>query len=372
MEKLRFICPCLFGIEGLVARELRDMDCENVKTENGRVIFEGGLDILARANINSRYSERIGIVMGIFTAKSFEELFENVKRLPWERWINKKDSFPVKGWSLNSQLSSIPHCQSIIKKAVVERLKQKYKIEWFEETGPLHQIQFSILKDTVTVILDTTGDGLHKRGYRANASVAPIKETLAAAMANLAHVRGDSIVYDPLCGSGTILIESALLALNIAPGLGRSFAAEKWSNIPESIWKRERERALDSMRFDNTFEGIGSDIDRACVELSAENAKKAGVKSRLKFKQADISNFTCESQKGIVICNPPYGERLMEVADAEEIYKTMGKVFNNIGNFSYYIISPHEDFEGFFGKVADKRRKLYNGMIKCQLYMYFR
>lgn len=372
MEKLRFISPCLFGIEGLVANELRDMGCENVNADNGRVIFEGGIDILARANINSRYSERIGIVMGTFTAMTFDALFENVKALPWEQWIGKKDSFPVKGWSLNSQLSSVPHCQSIIKKAVVERLKQKYKIEWFEETGPLHQIQFSILKDTVTVIIDTSGEGLHKRGYRANASVAPIKETLAAAMANLAHVRENSIVYDPLCGSGTILIEAALLALNIAPGIGRSFAAEKWSSIPASVWKKERERALDSISFENTFEGIGSDIDKTCVELSGENAKKAGVKSRLKLKQADISDFAPESPKGIVICNPPYGERLMEIADAEEIYKVMGRVFKGAKNFSYYIISPHEDFEAFFGKAADKRRKLYNGMIKCQFYMYFK
>lgn len=371
MEKMRFIAPCLFGLESLVADELRYMGCENVMADNGKVVFEGDLNILARANINSRYSERIGLIMGTFTAKSFEELFENVKSLPWELWIGKKDSFPVKGWSLNSQLKSVPHCQSIIKKAVVERLKQVYKTDWFEEAGPARQIQFSILKDNVIVFIDTSGEGLHKRGYRQVSSVAPIKETLAAAMVKLAHTKSDSIVYDPFCGSGTILIEAALLALNIAPGIGRSFAAEKWEVIPESLWKVERERALDWVSFDNTFEGIGSDIDNACVELSIENAKKAGVKSRLRFKKADIADFKPENRKGTVICNPPYGERLLDIKTSEELYRLMGKVFCDTPDFNYYIISPHEDFEAFFGKTADKRRKLYNGMIKCQLYMYY-
>lgn len=371
MEKIKYVCPCLLGIEGLVANELRRIDAQDVEAQNGRVTFFGDYDMLARANICSRYAERVLILLGSFKAESFNDLFEGVKALPWENWIDKKSAFPVKGSSLNSKLSSIPDCQSIIKKAIVERLKLKYKLNWFEETGPLHQVQFLIMKDNVSIMIDTSGEGLHKRGYRKNASSAPIKETLAAAMVNLAHVKTDSVVFDPFCGSGTILIESAMYAMNIAPGLNRNFAAERWSEIDNKIWDKGREYAENLIRKDAKFQAFGFDIDANVLETAKENSKKAGVASFIKFTKQDIRNFKPESERGIVICNPPYGERLLDINKAKELYKVMGSVFSNKPNWSYYIISPDEDFEKCYGEKADKRRKLYNGMIKCQFYMYF-
>lgn len=368
----KYVCPCLLGIEGLVADELRAMGAQQIEPQNGRVVFSGGYEILARANICSRYAERALVLMGTFPASSFEELFQGVKALPWEAWIGKQDAFPVKGRALNSKLTSIPDCQSIIKKAVVERLKLSYKIPWFEETGSVHQIQFLIMKDQVSVMLDASGLGLHKRGYRANATEAPIKETLAAAMVHLAHVRRDSDVIDPFCGSGTILIESALYALNIAPGLRRRFAAERWEGISPSVWRIERERAQDLVRRDASFTAHGYDIDDNALRLTEENAQKAGVSSRIFTQKRDIRQFSAIGEKGIVICNPPYGERLLDVSQAEELYGIMGDVFEHKHGWSYYIISPDDDFEKCYGSQADKRRKLYNGMIKCQLYMYFK
>lgn len=256
------------------------------------------------------------------------------------------------------------------KKAAVERLRSKYGISWFSESGPAVQIKFSILKDVVTIYLDTSGTGLHKRGYRRNSNAAPIKETLAAGIVDLARVKPDSIVCDPFCGSGTLLIEAALKALRIAPGINRRFAAEKWSSIDSGVWREERSRAIDNVDRSAEFKGIGADIDDAAVALTLDNAHKAGIKSRLKIEQADISKFH-QPDNSIVICNPPYGERLLELREAEEVYRRMGKVLGKGGNKQSYIISPHEQFELYFGKNASKRRKLYNGMIKCQLYMYF-
>ena len=270
----------------------------------------------------------------------------------------------------NSTLHSVPDCQAIIKKAVVERLKQKYGISWFEETGSTVQIKFSILKDVVTIYLDTSGIGLHKRGYRRNSNSAPIKETLAAGIIDLARVRSDSVVCDPFCGSGTLLIEAGLKALKIAPGINRRFSAEKWDCIPAEVWREERTRAIDNVDRSAKFQGIGFDIDDSAVALTLDNAHKAGIKSRMKIEQADISKFR-QPDNSIVICNPPYGERLLEIREAEKIYRQMGYVFGKGSGQSSYIISPHEEFESFFGKNARKRRKLYNGMIKCQLFMYF-
>lgn len=372
MERFQLAAPCLLGLEGLVGDELRKMGMEQVEPQNGRVLFTGGCEAIARANIGSRYAERIQILLGTFEARSFEELFQGVKGLPWEEWINREDAFPVKGRSLNSQLSSIPDCQSIIKKAIVERMKAKYNLPWFEETGPVHQIQFLIMKDKVSLMLDTSGAGLHKRGYRANATEAPIKETLAASMAYLAHVRGDSVLYDPFCGSGTILIESALLALNIAPGLRRRFASERWGQIPERVWKEERERAMSTIHMERGFIAYGSDIDERALRLSEENARKAGIPGRVKLNRKELCEFSPETKNGIVICNPPYGERLLDVQHAEELYREMGKVFTRKPGWSYAVISPDDTFESCFGRKADRRRKLYNGMIKCQLYMYFK
>lgn len=372
MTKFNLIAPCIFGVEGILADELRRIGAEDVNAENGRVLFSGDASMIACANINSRFAERIMLNLGSFKAMTFTELFDGVKAIPLENYISIKDAFPVKGWSLNSQLHSIPDCQSIIKKACVERLKSVYKTNWFEETGPIHQIQFSIMKDQVTVMLDSTGHGLHKRGYRATANAAPIKETLAAAMCDLARIYPDTKIYDPFCGSGTILIEAALMAKKQAPGLRQHFAAERFSFIPESVWREQRSAAMDRILPNIEFEAHGYDIDPECVKLTLENAKKAGVERYVTAEVRDISDFRLPEGRTLVITNPPYGERLLDIKAAEKLYGVMGKVFVRELGKKYYVISPHDEFEKFFGTKADKKRKLYNGMIKCDLNMYFK
>ena len=372
MNELNLAAPCLFGVESIAADEFRRMGFESVLAENGRVKLKGDLNMLARANICSRFAERIMIVLGEFTAVTFTELFDGVKALPWEDFIGKDDAFPVNGWSINSQLFSIPDCQSIVKKAIVERLKTKYSVNRFAETGSEYKIRFSIHKNLVTMMIDTSGDGLHKRGYRRNSNDAPLKETLAAAMCDLARIYPDTILFDPFCGSGTLLIESAMMAANIAPGLRRYFAAERFGFIPTKVWQEERTRAQDLIRHNIEFEAHGFDIDSACVDLTMENAKKAGVSKYIKASVADIADFTPPEKRCLTITNPPYGERLLDVKAAEQLYKTMGERFLEGEGRKYYVISPHDEFEKHFGREADKRRKLYNGMIKCQLFMYFK
>lgn len=370
--KIDFVIPCLLGMESLISGELKEMGAQDVAAENGRVLFSGDENMLARVNICSRFAERVQILVGSFEARSFEELFQGTKALEWEKWIGSTDAFPVKGYSINSELFSTRDCQAIIKKAVVERLKMKYNISWFEETGPVHQIQFSIMKDKVSLLIDTSGMGLHKRGYRLSANDAPIKETLAAALCSLSHLRPYHKLYDPMCGSGTIIIEGAMMAANIAPGVNRSFSAERFDVIPRNVWDEERERARSLVTECADFEAFGSDIDASAIEMARMNAHRAGVGDRIKFSVADVKDFAPSSEKGTLICNPPYGERLLELSECEEIYKQMGKVFERKHGWSYSIISPDEEFEKAFGRKADKRRKLYNGMIKCQLYMYFK
>lgn len=370
--EIKMAAPCLFGTESILADELRRMGAADVTAENGRVLFGGDFNILARANICSRYAERILITVGFFKATSFTELFDNVKALPWEDYIGVKDAFPVNGSSLNSELHSLPDCQSIIKKAIVERLKLKYNISWFEETGAIYKIRFSILKDNVTVMIDTSGDGLHKRGYRRNSNDAPLKETLAASMCDLARIYPDTKFYDPFCGSGTILIEAAMKAANIAPGLRRAFSAERFGFIPKKVWQEERMRAQDGILHGIDFAAYGSDIDPDCVELTLANAKKAGVEKYVNAAVSDIRDLKLPEERCLVITNPPYGERLLDIKRAEELYGVMGKVFKPEQGKKYFVISPHDEFEKLFGRPADKRRKLYNGMIKCQLFMYFK
>ncbi len=369
---MKFCVPCLLGLEGLIADELRDMGAEDVSAENGRVLFSGDEHILARANICSRFAERILVVIGSFEAHSFEELFQGTKRLPWEQYIGKKDRFPVKGYSLNSDLFSVSDCQSIIKKAVVERLKTKYQIPWFEETGALYQMQFSIMKNQVTLYIDSSGRGLHKRGYRPDANAAPLKETLAASLCQISKLRHYHSLYDPMCGSGTILIEGALMALNIAPGLYRKFAAETWEWMPQTIWQEERRRAVSLQRKDIDFHGYGYDIDPAALDIARENARKAGVDKYLTFTLRDVKDFEPETERATVIVNPPYGERLLDIDNARKLYRIMGERFKPMKGRSYTVITADEEFEKAFGRKADKRRKLYNGMIKCQVYMYFK
>lgn len=374
MQKLKFSCPCHFGLESVLSFEVKQLGGEDVTATDGKVSFSGGLDLLARANLSLRTAERVLIVLGEFTARSFEELFQGVKAIAWEEFIPRQDAFPVKGHSLNSTLHSVPDCQAITKKAVVERLKAKYGVSWFTETGAMHQIQFSIIKDNVTIMLDTSGAGLHKRGYRQNANAAPIKETLAAGIVDLARIRADSMVCDPFCGSGTMLIEAAYKAMNIAPCINRKFAAEHWDCIPQEIWRQERTRALDLVRRDATFVAYGSDIDSEAIALTLENAKKAGIGTRIKAKQAAIADFSYDDygDKVIMLCNPPYGERMLELKQAEEIYAKLGELLHPSADRPFYVITADEDFERVFGHKATKRRKLYNGMIRCQLYMYFK
>ena len=371
MEKLMFSAPCHFGLESVLSGELKRMGAEEVRAFDGRVEFSGGFDILARANINLRTAERVLIKLAEFPARSFEELFQGVKKLPLEEFIGKNDAFPVKGYCLHSVLHSIPDCQKIIKKAAVERLKEKYGLNWFEETGAVHQLQFSLLKDQAAIYLDTSGPGLHKRGYRKNANEAPIKETLAAGILDFARIRKDSVFYDPFCGSGTFLVEAALKALNIPVGMNRKFSAQYWDQIPQKVWREERMRGIEMIRKDASFIAYGSDIDMAAVELSLQNAHKAGVAKQVRVRQRDVKEFSPREEGAVIAANPPYGERLLDRQRARELYAQMGKSFFSRGKQNCYIISPDEEFESFFGQKAVKRRKLYNGMLKCTLYMYY-
>ncbi len=372
MSKFNLIAPCLFGIEGIAADEFRRMGFTDVLAENGRVKLVGDESMLVRANINSRFAERILINVGEFEALTFTELFDNVKALPWENFIGKKDAFPVNGWSINSQLSSIPDCQSIIKNAIVERLKSKYSVSWFDETDTEYKIRFSIHKNVVTMMIDTSGEGLHKRGYRRNSNAAPLKETLAAAICDMARIFPDTVCIDPFCGSGTLLIEAAMMAKKMAPGLRRNFAAERFPFINSTVWQQERALAQSKILTDIEFTATGYDIDPQSVELTLKNAKFAGVDKYVKASVADIKDFVAPNKRCLILANPPYGERLLDIKEAESLYKIMGERFITGEGQKYFMISPHDEFEKFFGKEADKRRKLYNGMIKCQLFMYYK
>lgn len=372
MIKYKMCAPCLFGVEGILSEELKRLGAENIKCENGRVMFDGDMNILAAANIQLRTAERVLLVIGAFNAVSFEELFNNVNSLEWERFLSRTDAFPVVGYSIASALHSVPDCQSIIKKAIVKRLQKAYGISRFEETGALHKVRFSIHKNEVMVAIDTSGEGLHKRGYRSNSVIAPIKETLAAAMCYLARIYPDTQLYDPFCGSGTILIEAAMMAKNLAPGMHRFFAAERFNSEFKEAFAKCRTQALNSVKNNISFCAYGSDIDNEAVRLTLENAKKAGVSELVKAKTGDVSQLEFQSERLLLITNPPYGERLLDVKAAESLYKLMGKKMPKESGKKYFIISPHDEFEHFFGRSADKRRKLYNGMLKCQVFMYFK
>lgn len=363
--------PCLLGLEGPIADELRRLELENVAAENGRVYFTGNDGALARANINLRIGERVLVELGRFEAFSFDELFEGTKALPWERLIPRDGAFPVKGHSLNSKLFSVSDCQKIIKKAIAERLKGVYGIEWFPETGALYQVQFSIMKDRVSLCIDSSGEGLHKRGYRPAHNAAPLKETMAAAMVKLSRYRGRGDFCDPFCGSGTIPIEAALIAKNRAPGLYRRFPAMDWKTLDGSVWERERELAK-SKEYNGDYHIVGSDIDPHALELAKENARRAGVLDVVRFEQADAMAFDRRTEKGVIVTNPPYGERIMEKQEAEALYRGFGKAYAQSENWQLYLLSSHTEFERCFGRQADKKRKLYNGMIKCDLFMYFK
>ncbi len=368
MEIIRMSAPCLFGLEGLAADELRRMDMQDVRAKNGRVLFSGSIGDMARANINLRTGERILIVVGETGADTFDMLFEGVRAMPWEAFIPKDGSFPVKGYSLNSRLHSIPDCQKIIKKAVAKRLGEKYRSPWLAETGEKYQIRFAIMNDAASLYIDTSGQGLHKRGYRPVGNAAPLRETLAAAMVKLARYRGRDAFRDPFCGSGTIPIEAAMVARNIAPGLNRKFDAMSWKRLPGSIWEEARQEAR-AKEFHGEYDIWGGDIDPKCIDIARENAKRAGVGDIVRFEAADAGRFS-QPGPGAIVTNPPYGERVMERRDAERLYREFGSAVLKLPDWKMYILSSHTEFERTFGRTADKKRKLYNGMIKCDLFMY--
>lgn len=369
MNKMQYCVPCLFGLEGIAGDELRRLNLDEVQVENGRVLFSGDESALARASIGLRTGERILIRLADFPAKTFEDLFQGVYNAPLEDFIPGDGAFPVKGHCLNSQLMSVPDCQAIIKKAASRRLGEKYGVQWLPETGAKYQLQFSLMNDRAQLYLDTTGPGLHKRGYRAVGNDAPLRETLAAAMVLLTRYRGREFLWDPFCGSGTIVIEAALIARNQAPGLRRRFAGESFAWSDAQVWKEAREEAR-SREFRGDYRILGSDNDPKCVSLSMANARKAGVGELIRFQDGDATKLSLPAQEGILICNPPYGERMMEQQSAQRLYAALGRHLKFADGWKKYIITSEPEFEHYFGVRADKKRKLYNGMIKCDYYMY--
>ena len=369
-QTFTFIIPALMGVESLVAHELKKLGLADVRAENGRVLCRGGMADIPRINLNLRTGARVLICLGEFEARSFEDLFQGTAALPWEDYIPREGKFPVKGYTINSQLHAVPPCQSIIKKAIAKRLGSAYGLETLPETGALYQVQFSIMKDKAALMLDTSGDSLYKRGYRAQGVLAPLRETLAAALVALTHYRGRDPFCDTFCGSGTIAIEAALIAKNRAPGLNRSFSAQKWRWLPSGLWLEAADEAMDK-EFDGQYEIWGGDIDPAAVELSRHNAQLAEVDDVVKFEVADATRFHWGGLRGRVVTNPPYGERLMEKKEAEELYRGFGKAMAKLPDgWQIAVLSSHTEFERAFGRPADKKRKLYNGMLKCDLFIY--
>jgi putative N6-adenine-specific DNA methylase len=365
-----YMIPCLLGLESLVGNEVKRLGLSDVRVENGRVLCQGTPADAARLNINLRCGARVLLVLNDFPARSFEELFQGTRAIAWEDYLPRDAAFPVKGYSISSQLHAVPACQSIIKKAMVERLKAHYGLDQFPETGTKYQVRFSLFKDQASLCLDTSGEGLYKRGYRAVGVAAPLRETLAAAMVTLSRYRGRDPFCDPFCGSGTIPIEAALIAMNRAPGLDRSFDAQKWGFLPSNVWLDAADEAMDK-EFHGHYDIWGGDIDPHAVEIARSNAVKAGVEDVVRFDVADMRTFRRESDYGQLVTNPPYGERLMEKEEAEALYRELGKVWTNLPDgWRTLVLSSHTEFERSFGHNADKKRKLYNGMIKCDLFMY--
>lgn len=373
----KFIAPCHFGLEKTLSFEVKKIGGEDISVSDGRVTFGGSAEVCAKANIGLSTAERVCAVLGQFRAATFDELFEGILRLPLSEYIGRYDAFPNSGHSINSVLKSVPACQKIVKKAMAVNLGKAYGVNVMEESGAECRVRFSLMKDEFTLMLDTSGAGLHKRGYRRESNAAPIKETLAAGIIDVARVRERDIVCDPFCGSGTLLIEAALKALNIAPGLKRRFAGERYGFLPERAWRSAREEALEAIHHGSEFRAMGYDIDAECVELTLANAKKAGLEKYIKAEKRDIRDFSyrelSETDKAAkIITNPPYGERMLELSQARELYEIMGRQLLPRGGNQLYIITPDEEFENVFGLKSDKNRKLYNGMMMCRLYQYFK
>ena len=370
---MKLVATCLFGLEKLLGNEIDALGLRRLDTMDGRVTFEGEAADIARANIELRLAERIYILLGSFPATSFTELFDGTKALPFEDWIGKYDQFPVKGHAIKSKLFSVPDCQSIVKKAVVERLSSHYGVKWFSENSDVkYQIEFFIFKDMAHLMIDTSGTPLHKRGYRPEAGAAPIRETLAAAIALTARPREDTLFWDPFCGSGTIAIEAAMIATNRAPGLNRAFVGETFPNLQKSLWTSAREEAESKIITDSKFEAYASDIDEDILDIAYESALRAGVEQHLNIFAADARKIQKEDRRGTIACNPPYGERLMERREVEALYAEIGRAFESLLPWQIYIITSCDTFERHYGRRADKVKKLYNGMIPCNLYEFFK
>lgn len=363
------VVTTLLGLESICAREIKKLGYD-AKCEDGRVLFSGDEDAVASANINLRTGERVLIKVGEFKAETFEELFENTKKICWSNFISLGGAFPVVGHSLKSKLKSVPDCQKIIKKAIATSLGKSYSQEFLPEDGPVFKIRFSIRKDVVTLMIDTSGEPLYKRGYRTESNKAPLRETIAAAMVLLSFWKFETPLIDPFCGSGTILIEAAMFKRNIAPGLNRKFAGEEFPYLSHDVWERQRSISSAAQR-DISLKIFGSDIDPQCLTIAENNAKRAGVADCIEFKLKDARSFCTTEEYGAVICNPPYGERIGDKKQCELLYKSIGQAFKNNPKWSYYILTSHDEFEQLYGKKADKRRKVYNGMIKCNIYQYF-
>ena len=369
---MQLVATCLFGLESLLGAEIEGLGYKRTETMDGRVSFIAEEHDIPVLNINLRFAERLYIKVGEFDALTFDDLFEGTKALEWERFIGRIDEFPVRGHSIKSALFSIPDCQKIIKKAVVSRLSSKYGIQWFEERGVKYQIDFFIFKDRATLMIDTSGTPLHKRGYRPKSAEAPIRETLAAALAKLSRPREDVLFWDPFCGSGTIAIEATMMMLNRAPGLDRAFISQTFPQIEKSAWTDAREQARSRIITGSSFEAYASDIDPDSVALATECAKHAGVYSNMKIFQRDALTIDTMGRRGTIVCNPPYGERLLTLREAEELYRRMGRHFKTLDRWQIYVITSHEEFSRFYGRRPDKVRKLYNGMLPCYFYQFFK
>ena len=366
-----YVATCLFGLEKFVGEEIEALGYERVDTMDGRVTFKGDMTAIARCNMWLRCAERVYIKMGSFRASTFTELFDGTRALPWEEWIGRDDAFPVKGHSVRSALTSIPDCQSIVKKAIVERMKEEHGLELFPEEGTKYQIDFFIYNDEATLMIDTSGDPLYKRGYRIQAGAAPLRETLAAAMVKTSRPRENVLLWDPMCGSGTIPIEAAMLMTNTAPGRFRHFVSEDFLDIPVSVWKNAREEARDAVKT-TEFRAYASDIDPSMVEMAQANIRRAGMGDIIKTFVKDARTVAAGGMRGTIVCNPPYGERLMDIRSAETLYREMGECFSKLDKWQIYVLTSDEYFEKHYGRRADKIRKLYNGMLKCNLYQFFK
>jgi putative N6-adenine-specific DNA methylase len=372
MGKVTLIATAAMGIEALVADEVRSLGYEKCVVDNGKVIFEADEKAICRANLWLRTADRVKVRVGEFKATTFDELFEQTKKLNWSDYIPKDAEFPVIGKSVKSKLFSVSDCQSIVKRAVVESMKNTYKqTTWFEEKGPLYRIEVALHKDIATLTIDTSGVGLHKRGYRAGQGEAPLKETLAATLVKLTNWTPEKPFMDPFCGSGTIPIEAALIGQNIAPGFNRDFASEKWNWIGSQNWEEAREEVEDLAKYDQPLNIMGTDIDHRMVNIAKENAFEAGLGDIITFKQMQVKDVTSRDEFGVIVGNPPYGERLGDKPEVERMYKEMGKAFEKLPSWSVYMLTSHPEFEKLYGKKATKKRKLFNGFIRTDYYQFW-